>query len=80
MTEEMAKDVPEVRIKYLTRQLAKRCYRKNLVACVSKTLKLTFELAQNKKEYEPDAEAIKKVKKLERQYEKVLKGKKKAAR
>ena len=71
MTEEMARYVPEVRIKYLTRQIAKRCYRKNLVACVSKSLKLSFDLARKNKTYQPDAVAIKKVKALERQYEKV---------
>jgi transposase len=76
MTEEMSRYVPEVRVKYLTRQIAKRCYRKNLVACVPKTLQLTFGLAQLKAAYQPNAEALNKVKKLEQQYEKVLKGKK----
>ncbi len=80
MTEEMARYVPEVRVKYLTRQIAKRCYRRNLVACVPKTLQLAFGLAQQRAAYKPNAEALNNVKKLEQQYEKVLKGKKRTQR
>jgi len=46
MTEETMKYIPEVRIKYLKRQLKKQIYRKNLVSCVPQLLKLIFSLVK----------------------------------
>lgn len=51
MTEEACKYVPEVRCKFLKRQLAKRKYRKNIVACSSNLLKLIFALIRDKRCY-----------------------------
>ena len=53
MARETAKFVPGVRIKYLKRQLKKRNYLKNTIACTSKVLQLIMSLTQEKRNYEP---------------------------
>jgi len=69
MTEETAKYIPEVRIKYLKRQLKKQIYRKNLVACIPQLLKLIFCLLKEKRNYENNEERIEEMKKLDAQYQ-----------
>jgi transposase len=52
MTEETARHVPEVRVKFLRRQLRKRQYRKNIVASSTNLLKLIMALVRDKRPYE----------------------------
>jgi len=52
MTEETAKYIPEVRVKFLKRQLDKRKYRKTIVACSSNLLKLIFALVRDNRQYD----------------------------
>ena len=52
MTEESAKYIPEVRVKFLKRQLAKRKYRKTIVACSSNLLRLIFALIRDNRLYD----------------------------
>lgn len=53
MSEETAKYIPEVRVKFIKRQLSKRKYRKNIVAVSSNLLKLIMALVRENREYEP---------------------------
>jgi transposase len=69
MTEETMKYIPEVRIKYLKRQLKKQVYRKNLVSCVSQLLKLIFSLLKENKLYEYYEERVAEMDKLNIQYQ-----------
>ncbi|NQV18862.1 MAG: IS110 family transposase [Armatimonadetes bacterium] len=69
MTEETMKYIPEVRIKYLKRQLKKQIYRKNLVACVPQLLKLLFCLLKENKYYEFYEERVTEMEKLDKQYQ-----------
>jgi len=69
MTEETAKYIPEVRIKYLKRQLKKQIYRKNLVACIPQLLKLIFCLLKGKRNYIDNEVRIEEMKKLDVQYQ-----------
>lgn len=79
MTEETSRYIPEVRIKYLTRQLKVQKYRKNIVASAPVLLKLIVSLVKDNRQYEfrPDKQA--KLKTLERQYE-ALKAKRKKSK
>ena len=52
MTEETVKHVAEVRVKFIKRQLQKRKYRKNIVACSSNLLKLIMALVRDNRTYE----------------------------
>lgn len=69
MTEETMKYIPEVRIKYLKRQLKKQIYRKNLVACVPQLLKLIFSLLKENRYYEYDQERVLEMERLDQQYQ-----------
>lgn len=72
MTEETAKYIPEVRIKFLRRQLKSRQYRNNLVACVPELLKLIVNLVQDKRHYhEPEPAKLVTLTELETRYEQV---------
>jgi transposase len=52
MSEETIKYVPEVRQRFLKRQLKRRCYRKNVVASVSNLLRLIMALVKEKRCYQ----------------------------
>lgn len=52
MTEETAKYIPEVRVKFLKRKLAKRKYKKTMVACASNLLRLIFALVRDNRPYD----------------------------
>jgi transposase len=69
MTEETMKYIPEVRIKYLKRQLKKQIYRKNLVSCVPQLLKLIFSLLKENRYYEYYEERVAEMEKLNIQYQ-----------
>lgn len=69
MTEETMKYIPEVRIKYLKRQLKKQVYRKNLVACIPQLLKLIFSLLKENRHYKPNEVRLAEMEKLDIQYQ-----------
>lgn len=68
MTEETARWIPEVRIKYLTRQIKRRNHRNNIVASTPQLLKLIMALAKEQRPYEQRAEAHNRMKHLEKQF------------
>ena len=69
MTTQTAKVVPQVRRRFLERELRKKCYRKNIVASSSQLLRLIVALTKERRSYEerPDLEAH--LEGLERKYE-----------
>lgn len=62
------KFTPEVRIKFLRRQLKKRSYRKNIIASTSTLLKLLMSLIKNRRKYGIREEALKELQELEMKY------------
>lgn len=68
MTEETAKRVPEVRIKYLRRQLKRRKHVKNVVAAVPQLLQLIVAMEKHQHNYELRPEAAAEMQQLEEQY------------
>jgi hypothetical protein len=68
MTGHTVKFTPEVRIKFLKRQLKKKSYRKNIIASSSVLLKLLMSLIKNKRNYEITEESLKELAKLELKY------------
>jgi transposase len=68
MCEETAKYVPEVRIKFIRRQLKKRNYRKNLIASSSTLLKLIVALISANRPYQAKQQSEKQLQLLEKQY------------
>lgn len=72
MTEETAKHVPEVRVKFIRRQLKKRQYRKNIVASSTNLLKLIMALIRDKRTYEYlDNGNFEKLFELEKEYKRL---------
>lgn len=69
MTEETKNHVPEVRIRFLKRQMKHKWYRENVVACSSNLLKLIMALIKENRLYHEDPDKIKELKKLEKKYE-----------
>ena len=70
MTEETAKYLPEVRLKYLRRQMnTKSKYRKNIIACSSTLLNLIVTLVKQRRPYELRHEKVKQLDELEQQYQ-----------
>jgi transposase len=67
MTEETAKWIPEVRIKFLRRQLKQCKYRKNIIASTSTLLKLIMTLINEQRPYRMNSETLQQVKILEQQ-------------
>ena len=69
MTTQTAKVVPQVRRRFLRRELKKKCYRKNIVASSSQLLRLIVALLKERRPYEerPDLDAH--LAGLERKYE-----------
>ena len=80
MTEEPARYLPEVRMKYLRRYLnTKSSYRKNIIACSSPLLKLIVALVKDKRPYELRDNKVKELQALELKYQ-AYKDRKKFAR
>lgn len=69
MTTQTARFIPEVRIKFLTRQIKKKCYRKNIVASSSQLLKLIMALIKEERTYTFRKDTVKKLAKIETKYE-----------
>jgi transposase len=72
MTEETKNHVPEVRIRFLKRQMKHRWYTENVVACSSNLLKLITALLKENRPYQEDPEKIKELKKIEKKYQHYL--------
>ena len=68
MTEETARYTPEVRMKFLRRQLKAPQYRKNIVATSSQLLKLIVALIARNQPYEWNQDNIRAMEVLEQQY------------
>jgi transposase len=69
MCEETIKYIPQVRVKFVSRQLAKRCYRKNVVACSSNLLRLIMVLVKENREYEArGSKSVQRLYYLEKKY------------
>jgi hypothetical protein len=60
--------VPEVRIKYLTRQIKRRKHRKNVVACIPQTLQLIMALVRENRTYQVNDDMLSTLKELEQRY------------
>ncbi len=69
MTEETAKRVPEIRIKFIKRQMKQKRYRKNIIACSSNLLRLILALIRENHTYQLDPENVKALEELEIKYE-----------
>jgi transposase len=69
MTAEAVKYIPEVRIKFINRQLNRALYRKNIVACVPVLLKLMMALAKEQRLYEERPAKLKQLEPLEQAYQ-----------
>jgi transposase len=67
MAEETAKWIPEVRIKFLRRQLKSSKYRKNIVASTAPLLKLIMVLVKEQRPYELRSESLNQMRDLEQQ-------------
>lgn len=70
MTEETARYLPEVRMKYLRRYMnTKSKYRKNIIACSSVLLRLIVALVKENRPYQKRAEKIKELEEIEKKYQ-----------
>jgi transposase len=67
MAEETAKWVPEVRIKFLRRQLKFSKYRKNIVASTTPLLKLIMTLVKEQRPYQMRSQTVDQMRALEQQ-------------
>ena len=70
MTVQTATYIPEVRIKFLTRQLKKKAYRKNIIAASSALLQLIMALIKKNKTYEFKEEKMQQLALLEEKNQK----------
>jgi len=68
MATQTVKFIPEIRIKFMKRQLKKKCYRENIIACVPWLLKLIMALIKERRQYVFKEEATQEMKKLEPKY------------
>ena len=68
MTEETARWVPEIRAKYLRRQLHRRNHRKSVVASIPQLLKLIMALVKEQREYQIHPDSLAQMQALEKQY------------
>jgi len=69
MTEETKNHIPEVRVRFLKRQMKKANYTKNITACTSNLLKIIIALIRENKCYEYNPEKIKEMEALDKQYQ-----------
>jgi len=70
MTIQTSTYIPEVRIKFLTRQIKKKAYRKNIIAASSVLLQLIMALIKENRTYEFKQEKLQQLALLEEQYKK----------
>jgi hypothetical protein len=79
MAEETAKYIPEVRIKYLKRQVSRRNYRKNIVASIPQVLKLIMILNRERRAYAYQNTHQRELRELEERYQQIRKQQRKKA-
>jgi transposase len=76
MAEETKNHIPEIRIRYLKRQMKQARYRKNIVACGSNMLKLITAMIKENHVYQYKEKSVEELKLLEEQYKEFKKKKK----
>jgi transposase len=76
MSTQTAKFMPEVRIKFLRRQIKNKSYRKNIIASSSILLRILMVLIKEKRPYELKEENVREMQRLELKYNPEKKGKK----
>ena len=69
MTVETKNHIPEIRIRFLKRQIKHDRYRRNVIACTSNLLKLIMALVRENRTYEFREEKVKELSDLENQIE-----------
>jgi transposase len=70
MTQLTAKTVPQVRCKFLRRQLKRKCYRKSIIASTPQLLRLIVSLIQEGRCYQHKTDWNRELRKLEKAYDK----------
>ncbi|HDO26217.1 MAG TPA: IS110 family transposase, partial [Nitrospirae bacterium] len=78
MTTQTARFMPEVRIKFLKRQIKKKSYRKNIFAASSILMRILMALIKEKRTYEIREDRVREMEKLELKYNPEKKEKKKS--
>jgi transposase len=68
MAEEAVRYIPEIRVKFLKRQIMRKSYRKNIVACIPLLLRLLFSLVKDNRVYQENKAILKELKILEAKY------------
>lgn len=68
MTTQTARFIPEVRIKFIKRQMKKQCYRKNIIASAPVLLKILMSLIKDRRKYEFRDDKVKELARLELKY------------
>ncbi len=76
MTTQTARFIPEVRIKFIKRQMKKQCYRKNIIAASPVLLKILMALIKGKRKYEYRQDKVMELARLELKYNPEKKNKK----
>lgn len=69
MTVETKNYIPEVRIRFLKRQMKQDRYRRNIISCTSNLLKLIMSLVKENQPYQFREEKVKELELLEKQFE-----------
>jgi transposase len=69
MTEETKNHIPEIRIRFLKRQMKHPTYTKNITACTSNLLKIIIALIRDKRTYAFDPDKVKEMEQLDKQYQ-----------
>jgi len=69
MTEETKNHIPEIRIRFLKRQMKHATYTKNITACTSNLLKIIIALIRDNRAYKFDPEKIREMKALDEKYQ-----------
>lgn len=75
MTTETKNHIPEIRIRFLKRQMTQDRYRRNVIACSSNLLKLIMVLVQENRPYEFREDKVKELEQLEDKIEQLKKKK-----
>lgn len=78
MTTQTARFMPEVRIKFLQRQIKKKSYRKNIFAASSILMRILMALIKEKRTYELREDKVQEMQRLELKYNPEKKDKKKS--
>jgi transposase len=71
MTEETKNHIPEVRIRFLKRQIKSAKYTRNITACTSNLLRLIMALLREQRCYQFDTEKVKEMETLDDEYQEI---------